>query len=257
LLPYPQYAGLSGGWTYNGNSIYHAFALKIEKRFSQGFTILASYTISKLIDAAVGPGGALRTNGPPETGIVNWYNLSAERSKSIYDIPQRVIFTGLWEMPFFKRAPHAWQRQIFGGWNANGILTLQSGQTIALQSGSASQRPNTVPGVNDMAASQTLTQWFNTAAFAPPAPFTYGNASRTIPNVMSDGMFDLDFSLYKTFLITERFKFTLKGEAYNLTNTPTFDVPGRDVTSQTFGVVSATALNPRPRAVQLSMRLTF
>jgi hypothetical protein len=188
---------------------------------------------------------------------VNWYNLAAERSKSIYDIPQRVIFTGLWEMPFFRHAPHAWQRQVFGGWNANGILTLQSGQTIALQSGSASQRPNTVAGVNDQAVKQTLTQWFNTAAFTPPAPFTYGNASRTIPNVMSDGMFDLDFSLYKTFLITERFKLNLKGEAYNLTNTPTFDVPGRDVTSQTFGVVSATALNPRPRAVQLSMRLTF
>src|SRR5258708_34783524 len=100
-------------------------------------------------------------------------------------------------------------------------------------------------------------QGVNTADVADQDAVTYGNYSRTIHHLMRDGMFDLDFSLYKTFLITERFKFTLKGEAYNLTNTPTFDVPGRDVTSQTFGVVSATALNPRPRAVQLSMRLTF
>jgi hypothetical protein len=257
LLPYPQYVGVNGGWTYNGNSIYHAFALKVEKRFSSGFTILASYTISKLIDAAVGPGGALRTNGPPETGIVNWYDLSKERAKSIYDIPQRLIFTGIWEIPVFRHAQHSWQRLALGGWNANGILTLQSGQAIALQSGSASQRPNVVAGVSDQMENQTLTQWFNTAAFAPPAPFTYGNASRTIPNISSDGMFDLDFALYKSFFITERFRLNLKCEAYNLTNTPTFDVPGRDVTSQTFGVVSATALVPRPRAVQLSLRLTF
>jgi hypothetical protein len=257
LLPYPQYVGVSGGWTYNGDSIYHALALKVDKRFSNGFTVLASYTITKLIDGVTGPGGALRTNGPPETGVVNWYNLRAERAKSIYDIPQRLIFTGLWEVPFFQHAAHAWQRQVLGGWNANAILTIQSGQTIALQSGSGSQRPNVVSGVSDKVANQTLNQWFNPTEFVPPAPFTYGNAGRTLPDVMSDGMFSLDFSLYKTFSITERFQLKVKGEAYNLTNTPTFDVPGRDVTSQTFGVVSSTALNPRPRAIQLSLRLTF
>jgi hypothetical protein len=111
--------------------------------------------------------------------------------------------------------------------------------------------------VPDRADHQSLVRWFNPAAFTPPAPFTYGNASRTIPNVMSDGMVDLDFSLYKDFAIGERFKLQLKGEAFNLTNTPTFDIPGRDATSTLFGVVTATALNPRPRAVQVSLRLTF
>ncbi len=257
LLPYPQYASVNGGWSYNGNSIYHALSLKVEKRFSQGFTILASYVAGKQIDGAVGSGGAVRTNGSPETGVVNWYNLSAERSKAIYDIPQRMVFTSLWELPFFKHAPHAWERQLLSGWNMNGILTMQSGFAIALQSGSSTQRPNVVAGVDDHAAEQGLTRWFNKDAWTPPAPFTYGNSSRTIPNLMSDRMFSLDFALYKKFPITERFKLQLKGEAYNLTNTPTFDIPGRDVTTQTFGVVSATALNPRPRSVQVSARLTF
>jgi hypothetical protein len=256
LLPYPQYTAVNGGWSYNGNSIYHAFALKVEKRFSQGFSILASYVASKMIDGAVGSGGAVRTGGTPETGIVNWYNLRAERSKSIYDVPQRAVITVLWQEPFFKGS-HGLTRQVLGGWNANGIVTIQSGQSIALQSGSASQRPNVVSGVDDHAAQQSLTQWFNKAAFSIPAPFTYGNASRTIPNIMSDGMFDMDFALYKDFALSERFKLQLKGEAFNLTNTPTFDVPNRDVTSQSFGVVSATALNPRPRSVQLSLRLAF
>src|SRR5439155_19827155 len=82
LLPYPQYTGVSGGWSYLGDSIYHGFVLKVEKRFSQGFTILSSYTASKLIDAATGSGGAVRTGGTPETGIQSWYNLRNERSKS-------------------------------------------------------------------------------------------------------------------------------------------------------------------------------
>ena len=256
LLPYPQYTGVNGGWTYNGNSVYHAFFLKVEKRFSQGFSVLSSYTISKMIDAAVGQGGAIRTGGTAETGIVNWYNLSAERSKSIYDIPQRLVVTVLWQEPFFKGS-HGWQRQVLAGWNVNSILSIQSGQTIALQSGNASQRPNVVAGVSDQPAQQSLSQWVNKAAFSIPAPFTYGNASRTVPNIMSDGMFDMDFSLYKDFAIKERFKIQLKGEAFNLTNTPTFDTPNRDINSQSFGVVTATALNPRPRSIQLSLRLSF
>jgi hypothetical protein len=259
LLPYPQYTGtlpVNGGWSYLGDSIFHAFTLKVEKRFSQGFSILSSYTISKWIDAAVGSGGAVRTGGTPETGIVSWYNLRNERSKSIYDVPQRAVITALWQEPFFTHSS-GWQRQVLGGWNLNGIMTIQSGQPIALQSGNANQRPNVVPGVDDHAATQSLTNWFNKAAFSVPAPFTFGDAGRTIPNLMSDGMFDLDASLYKTFSVKENYKFELKGEAFNLTNTPTFDVPGRDVTTQTFGVVTATALNPRPRSIQLSLRFMF
>jgi len=255
LLPYPQYTGASGGWSYNGNSIYHGFALKVEKRFSQGFSILSSYTVSKMIDAATGSGGAVRTGGTPETGIQSWYNLRNERSKSIYDIPQRAVITGIWREPFFE-STHGWKRQVLGGWNFNGIMTIQSGQTIALSS-TTGGRPNVVPGVSDQADQPTLTNWFNKAAFKVPDPFTFGNSGRTIPNLMSDGMFDLDVSLYKTFVVKERYRLELKGEAFNATNTPTFDVPGREVTNQLFGVVTATALNPRPRSVQLSVRFMF
>jgi hypothetical protein len=255
LLPYPQYTGVNGGWSYNGDSIYHGAVLKVEKRFSQGFTILSSYTVSKLIDSATGSGGAVRTGGTPETGIQSWYNLRNERSKSAYDIPQRAVITGLWETPFFK-SDHGWKRQVLGGWNLNGIMSLQSGQTIFLSSATGG-RPNVVAGQDPHASGQSLTNWFNKAAFSVPAAFTFGTAGRAIPNVMSDGMFDLDLSLYKTFAIKERYKIELKGEAYNSTNTPTFDVPGREVTNALFGVVTATALNPRPRSVQLSLRFTF
>ena len=135
-------------------------------------------------------------------------------------------------------------------------MTIQSGQTIALSS-STGGRPNVVPGVSDKAENQSLANWFNKGAFSVPLAFTFGNAGRTMPNLMSDGMFDLDMSLYKTFQLKEKYRLELKVEAFNATNTPTFDVPTREVTSQQFGVVTATALNPRPRSVQLSLRFVF
>ena len=90
-----------------------------------------------------------------------------------------------------------------------------------------------------------------------PAPFTYGNSSRTIPNVMSDGVRNVDFSLFKDFRVTERTKLQFRAEAFNLTNTAVFDTPGVDVQSRTFGVVTATAFSPKPRELQLALKLTF
>ena len=255
LLPYPQYNGVSGGWSSLGYSIYHAFALKIEKRFSQNFSLLAAYTLSKIIDGAVGNGGAVRPGGANDFGILNWYNLRAERSKGIEDVPQRLVLTALWELPFAKQGNPV-KRFVLGGWHFNAISTIESGRSIALNSG-GNNRPNVVAGQNPISGDRSLARWFNTAAYSVPAPFTYGNSSRTIPNVMSDGVKNVDFSLFKDFRITERTTLQFRAEAFNLTNTPVFDTPGVDVQSQTFGVVTATAFSPKPRELQMALKLTF
>ena len=255
LRPYPQYNSVTGGWSSLGNSIYHAFALKIEKRFSQGFSLLAAYTLSKTIDAAVGSGGAVRPGGAGDTGIINWYNLRLDRSKGVEDVPQRLVLTALWALPWFKQGPAA-SRFVLGGWQFNAIATLESGRTIALTSGGAN-RPNVVAGQNPNSGTRSLSQWFNTATYAVPAPFTYGNASRTIPNVMSDGVKNVDFSLFKNFKISEHKTLQFRAEAFNLTNTPVFETPGIDRNSTTFGVVTATAFSPKPREMQLALKLTF
>jgi hypothetical protein len=114
-----------------------------------------------------------------------------------------------------------------------------------------------VAGQDPNSGDRSLGRWFNTAAYSVPAPFTYGNASRTIPNVMSDGIKNLDFSLFKDFRVTERAKLQFRAESFNLTNTPVFDTPGVDVQSRTFGVVTATAFSPKPRELQMALKLTF
>jgi hypothetical protein len=261
LLPYPQYTSVTGDNGFLGNSIYHGFTLKVEKRFSQGFSILLAYTASKLIDGAVGSGGSTRgaafglSASDPNSPILNWYNLRAERSKGIEDVPQRIILTALWELPVGKHAA-GWRRFALSGWHLNTITTLQSGLTIAPIS-TATNRPNVVAGQDPSLPESTLTKWFNTAAYTAALPFTYGNASRTIPDVQGPGVRNIDFSLFKDFNVTERYRLQFRAEAFNLFNTPAFDVPGRDVTSQTFGVVTAISGSPASRELQFSLRLTF
>ncbi len=266
LLPFPQFTsagvsgGVTGGYSFLGNSIYHAFALKVEKRFSRGFSLLAAYTKSKLIDdgqnlAEVRPGA---TN---TTLVQNWNNLRGERAKSVQDVPQRLVLTALWDVPL-GRSGSALYRRILGGWQLNAITTIESGTPISLGlntpiAGSLGNRPNVVPGAKAKIDNPTLSRWFNTDAFAPPPAFTFGNVSRTLPDIHSDGLFNLDLSVFKNIPIRERWKLQFRAEAFNFTNTPTFDTPGRIFGSATFGVVTATAFNPKPREIQLALRLLF
>jgi hypothetical protein len=264
LLPYPQFTNLPGyqggvvnPFAFTGNSIYHAFTLKIEKRFSRGFSVLAAYSKTKLIDAGdnltqVRPGAVTGTT------VQDWNNLAAERSKSLYDVPQRLVITALWELPF-GRTGNPIYRAIAGGWQWNGVATIQSGLPIPLliPVTTLANRPNVVPGVSDRPAQQSIAQWFNTAAFTAPAPFTYGNVSRTLPDISSGTVKNLDFSLFKNFTYHETYKLQFRAEAFNLTNTPTFDTPGNTFGTPTFGQVTATAFFPKPRVVQFGLRLQF
>jgi outer membrane receptor protein involved in Fe transport len=257
LLPFPQFTGVTGGYSFLNNSIYHALAVKVEKRFSAGFSFLAAYTASKLIDdgqntTQVRPGAAI------VTGPQNWNNLRAERSKSAQDVPQRLVFSALWALPFGKTGS-PFLRYAIGGWQLNAIQTIESGTPISLSASvtGGGNRPNVVPGASSRIGNPTIDRWFNQSAFSNPAPYTWGNVSRTLPDITSDSLYNLDLSLFKNFPIREKMQLQFRAEAFNFTNTPTFDTPGRVLNSATFGVVTATAFNPKPREVQLALRLVF
>jgi hypothetical protein len=220
---------------------------------------MAAYTISKAIDDGENR-GQIRPGADTTTTVQNWNNLRAERSLSIWDVPQRLVLTGLWDLPFGKTGPRA-VRYVLGGWQANAIATVESGSPISLAAPvtGGGNRPNVVPGVSDKVERQTLEKWFNTAAFAIPADYTYGNVSRTLPDVRGPGMCTVDASLFKNFNVTESKRFEFRAEAFNLMNTPTFDIPGLTVGSATFGVVAATQSTTlaHPRNMQFALRFIF
>ncbi len=263
LLPYPQFLNVSGGSGYNGNSIYHAFTTKVEKRFSTGFSILASYTFSKLLDDLPSTGRPGAISG---TAVQNWWNLRLERSRSYQDIPHRAVMTAQWEIPFQSQNRAA--KAVLGGWQINGMNIIESGGVIvpmATNTG-AGNRPNVNPGASQKAGNQDLFHWFNNtscvtdpsrAAFCQPAPYTYGNAARTLDAVRGPRFFNLDASVFKTFPLTERMKLQFRAEGFNVTNTPKFMPPSANINAATYGVVTATVTPANTREFQLALRLSF
>ena len=91
------------------------------------------------------------------------------------------------------------------------------------------------------------------AAFALPAPYTYGNAGRNI--LRGPGLYTVDFSIFKVFPIRERFKLQLRAEAFNLFNTPQFSNPNATFNTANFGNITSTSADNRE--VQFALKLNF
>jgi outer membrane receptor protein involved in Fe transport len=255
LNTYPQFTSASGldSWA---DSIYHAATLRAEKRFAKGFSMMLSYTFSKLIDDNLGNGD----NGFNDSGsnsVQNWDNLRAERAVSVIDQPQRLVISGSYVLPFGRTGPRMY-RQIAGGWQTNAIATFASGDVISVSANAPTfggSRPNAVG--DPTLANPTIDKWLNPTAFANIPAFTFGNASRNLPRTRTDGLASLDLSLLKDVRVSDRIKLQFRAEAFNVSNTPTFGNPSSNINSTNFGTVRALRVNTTPRQVQLALKLYF
>ncbi|MEZ5354541.1 MAG: TonB-dependent receptor [Bryobacteraceae bacterium] len=268
LRPYPQYTSVttnSPAVAQNmGSSSYHSFLLRTEKRFARGYHLLLTYTNSKLIDNGSGRVFGETAFVPP---VQNIYNLAAERSLSEGDVSQRLVISHTVELPFGKgqaigaSAPAALQWAI-GGWSATGTFVWNKGFPLALTStgnsgvGGGVLRPNSTGATAELsgAPQARLNRYFDTTQFTVPTPFTFGNVSRTLPDVRGPSGRNYDVSVQKTFPVTERVSTLFRAEAFNLTNTPYFATPGEGLGSPAFGVISSAR---GERQVQFSLKLLF
>ena len=250
----PQFLGASGldSWA---DSVYHALTVRAERRFSNGFSALAAYTFSKLIDNNLGNGLNSDFTGGGSNSVQDWENLRGERAVSTSDLPQRFVVTASWALPIGRSGGRAW-RHLAGGWQVNAIQTLQSGNPISIAAPAPAlggNRPH-VAGEPTL-AEPAIDRWFRTEAFQTIAPYTLGNAPRNLPRTRTDGLFNLDVSLLKNVRLSDRVRAQFRGEFFNLTNTPVFGQPGALLTSGAFGVVNNQA--NQPRRVQLGVNLGF
>src|SRR6185369_13800562 len=212
------------------NSNYNALQMRFQQRLTRGFSALASYTWSKSIDDA---SNFFSSAGDPNFPQ-NSYNVAAERGRSNFDVSHRLSVSYSYELPF-KHADGV-AGKLVNGWETFGIVTLQTGRpfTVALLSDidnsgtgrsilgfGANDRPNLVG--NPELSNPTTSQWFNTAAFAFPAPGTFGNAGRNI--LEGPGFQSVNLSLMKNTALSERFKLQFRAEAFNLLNHPNFNLP--------------------------------
>lgn len=131
------------------------------------------------------------------------------------------------------------------------LLTTDN-ENIGTVGGRNTEFPNVVGDPNAI-AQRTPQHWFNTDAFAVPAPYTVGNAGRFV--VRADKFLNWDFSVFKKWPFQEKRSLELRGEFFNLFNNVNFGYPGGLLNTPQFGVVSSTRNSGRQ--TQLGMKLHF
>ncbi len=250
VKPFPQWGNIEL-ITTDASGNYHGLLTKVERRFSRGLTFLGTYTWSKtMFDAWAGNAGQ-RHNSP--------FDLKAEKALAETDQRHRVTGSWLYELPFF-RARKDLVGRVLGGWQTNGVLTLETGmpmhptqtvQPVADECSRCNRRPNRIADGNLDSSQRSLQRWFDTSAFVL-ATGQYGTAGRNI--LTAPGLTSLDLSLFKNFQIRERMSAQLRWEMYNATNTPPFNPPGLAIGTGTFGVITSAGL---PREMQFGLRLQF
>jgi hypothetical protein len=275
LLPFPEYTSVSEAYANVFDSSYHALQMKVEKRFTHGGTVLASYTFSKLLsDVASLTGWLDQNSGSPGylTSMQDPNNLSAEKALATFDSRSRLTVSYAVDLPFgpghkFLSGGNAFEKKLVGGWSVSGISTFQDGFPIALTATGTpmgpgyGRRPNVVAGCDKQtsgSAQSRINDWFNVSCFTVPAGYTLGNEGATDPVLRTHGIANYDFSLAKKTPITERFNLEFRAEVYNLFNRVEFGPPGNSVTTAanaTTGQIT-TQVN-QPRLIQLALRLAF
>ncbi len=250
----PDLAGVNY-FVSDGLSNYYAGQLTLDKRLKGGLSGLVGYSWSHAIDNVVLEFGGGAAGPQPQDPR----NLRAERGNSIIDLRHRLTVAYLYALPFGKGQPMLNQSKvldlIIGGWQTNGILTIQSGQPfspvlqISTTNGTGS-RPDVVGKVS---YPRTLQRWFDPSAYATPAPFTYGNASRN--SLFGPGRINSDMSLFKNFVIRDQVRFEFRAEAFNVFNHPQFGLPNQNIGNAQVGSITSTVGNPRQ--LQLGLRFQF
>ncbi len=239
LRPYPRFTTVTLYRNNTGNSTYHSFQARVEKRFSAGLTFTVAYTFSRLIDDAGAVFDAAILTGPVATfQAADSFNKRLEKDVSTGDLRHNLASGFVYELPLGR------------GWQVGGILRVQSGSPFAVTqatnlnafAGFGIQRPNRVADPNLPADQQTTGRYFNTAAFTPAPQFTIGNSSRN--PVLGPPYRAFDLMVGKTFTLSERWKAEFRAEAFNVTNTPPLGNPSGSFGTPAFGTIT-TAFDPR------------
>jgi len=191
------------------------------------------------------------------------YDRRAEWGPAYFDVRHSFVTSVFYELPWGKgkQFGSGWSpavNTVLGGWQLGGILTLHTGFPLTVTANDASgtlsrgARADVIGTPHDSQLVGLGNHYLDPAAFAQPKQFTFGNEGPGA--VRGPGLQRFDLSLGKKFPITEQKYFEFRGEAFNLSNTPTFNGPVRFINSSTFGEVSTTQ---GERNVQLALKFFF
>jgi hypothetical protein len=252
LRPYPQFTDIIPLYASGAKSAYNALQMTGRKRMSSGLMFEGSYTY-----------GEAREIGMSHQDS---YNIDASWALASYDIKHRFVISYLYELPFGKNRRFASDapavvNAIIGGWQFNGITTLQSGTPLSISANNtagifgARTQPNN--NGNDPRLSgpvnERLTKYFDTTVYSQPAAFTFGNEPVFSPILRAHAVKNFDLSLFKNFAVRSGVVAQFRFEALNAFNRVQFSAPNTSVTSSSFGVITGQANAPRQLQFGLKM----
>jgi hypothetical protein len=246
----------------DNRSFYHGLQTRFNRRWSNGFSITASYVWSKSIDTVP------RSTNYTSYTYSNPFNLKADRGPSDYDRTHNFVASYLWNIPW-----HPKQRllnTVAGGWTIAGLTTIESGTPLTFIQGYDVAADGTNAGLLGVQHAQLtgaplavshpntqamISQYFNTGAFVKPQllpPGTYGNAGRGI--LRGPGFSDTDLSLLKDFAFTERYRLQFRAEFFNAFNQVNFNNPNTTASSGSFGTIRSAGA---ARVIQFALKFLW
>ncbi|HEY8561260.1 MAG TPA: TonB-dependent receptor [Pyrinomonadaceae bacterium] len=265
------------------NSSYHGATFELRKSFSKGFSLQTNYRFSKWLDTSSDTStGQFADNSEPGKGAQDIACLRCEKARSLFDIPHRFSFAGVW-------APNLFGKKGFFGflakdWQLSAIFTAQSGRPFSVWHGAPAtiqrvngqivgftggdynldggggavgggfyDRPNAPAGLpTNFSRQDFLNGIFPASVFTAPVRGTNGNLGRN--TFRGPGYMTLDLSLGRQFSFGETKKLMLKLDAFNALNTVNLYLPNADLSLATFGK-STQAFEPR--TLQASVKFVF
>jgi hypothetical protein len=253
LYPYPQYTGVTVTDVPIGKQRYDGAQFKLNRRFSDGFTLTLAYTISKTLEQA-------SVLNAQDTNLTDLLKTGLEKRLTQYDVPQQYSVIGTYDLPVgrnrkFFSGMDRWTNGVVGGWTLSGVWMSHSGFPINFPNAAnlVAQSAKLSDAQRDALAQKNgRTQydpsydiWFDTSIFprtAGPAPYTLRTFPTRFPDVRTKPLNNADISLYKEFLIKERLHWQIRLDSHNAFNFPWFgalDGNGANVTSSMFGHLRA------------------
>jgi Carboxypeptidase regulatory-like domain len=257
--PFPEFGSFTSIQN-RGNSTYHSFQLKAQKRFSSGLSFLSAYTWSKAI------------NDLPEICCAapfpqNSYDLRAEKGLADFDQRHRWVTSFDYALPFGRGRRHNIENGVLdalaGGWNVGGILTIASGFPFSPvlgfdPSNTGDQglvRADRIGNGELPGGQRSPDLWFDIDAFAIPADFTFGNAGRNI--LIGPGQRILDGSIRKEFNLFREQKLEFRAEFFNMLNHPNFAQPDPFIDDGPGAAGTITDLAFAMRQIQFGLKYRF
>ncbi len=242
---------------FDGKSIYHALTLKAERRLTNGYGYNVSYTLSTSKDDASSPGPTAAEANVPQD-VRNILSDTGEWAFSSFDHRHLFVASGVFEVPFFGNG-EGLAGAALAGWRVNAVFQARSGSPFTVNLGldhanvgaGPAQRPDQLRDPNLPAGERRPERWFDTSAFALPAPFTFGSAPRN--SVRGPGYANIDLAVVKTWALSGA-SLEFRWEVFNVLNRANFDLPNRIYGSPNFGrIFSARSA----REMQFGLRLAF